>query len=134
MPTTALAHFGEDVARARAIVAHADPLPAATPAEQMLRSDLLRSAWMFSVGALDAYFCDAYTDIVAAWTVCYETAQAGKISERCSLSPPPFTQLFSPGLNLSGRWSKTPIIRLSAEPPVRVFLPGVGPAVGKVVD
>lgn len=39
MPTTALAHFGEDVARARAIVAHADPLPAATPAEQMLRSD-----------------------------------------------------------------------------------------------
>ena len=35
MPTTALAHFGEDVARARAIVAHADPLPAATPAEQM---------------------------------------------------------------------------------------------------
>ena len=51
MPTTALAHFGEDVARARAIVAHADPLPAATPAEQMLRSDLLRSAWMFSVDA-----------------------------------------------------------------------------------
>jgi hypothetical protein len=31
-----------------------------------LRSDLLRSAWMFAVGALDAYFCDAYTDIVAA--------------------------------------------------------------------
>jgi hypothetical protein len=93
MPPTALAHFGEDAARARAIVAHADPLPAATPAEQMLRSDLLISAWMFSVGALDAYFCDAYTDIVAAWTVCYETAQAGKISERCSLSPPPFTQL-----------------------------------------
>ena len=66
MPTTALAHFGEDVARARAIVAHADPLPAATPAEQMLRSDLLRNAWMFSVGAIDAYFCDAFTDIVAA--------------------------------------------------------------------
>jgi len=32
----------------------------------MLRSDLLRSAWMFAVGAMDAYFCDAYTDIVAA--------------------------------------------------------------------
>jgi hypothetical protein len=27
---------------------------------------LLRSGWMFAVGALDAYFCDAYTDIVAA--------------------------------------------------------------------
>jgi hypothetical protein len=34
--------------------------------EQLLRSDLLRSAWMFAVGAMDAYFCDAYTDIVAA--------------------------------------------------------------------
>src|SRR5438876_5759642 len=32
----------------------------------MLRSDLLRSGWMFAVGALDAYFCDAYTDVVAA--------------------------------------------------------------------
>lgn len=32
----------------------------------MLRSDLLRSAWMFAVGALDAYYSDAYTDVVAA--------------------------------------------------------------------
>ena len=66
MPRTALVHFREDVARARAIVAHADPLPQTTDAERLLRSDLLRSAWMFAVGALDAYFCDAYTDVVAA--------------------------------------------------------------------
>jgi hypothetical protein len=66
MPTTALAHFTEDVIRARAIVAHSDPLPMRTPAEALLRSDLMRSAWMFAVGALDAYFCDAYTDVVAA--------------------------------------------------------------------
>jgi hypothetical protein len=26
----------------------------------------LRSAWMFAVGGLDAYYCDAYTDVVAA--------------------------------------------------------------------
>jgi hypothetical protein len=32
----------------------------------LLRWDLLRGAWMFAVGALDAYFCDAYTDLVAA--------------------------------------------------------------------
>lgn len=31
-----------------------------------LQTDLLRSGWMFAVGALDAYFCDAYTDVVAA--------------------------------------------------------------------
>ena len=66
MPTTALNHFNQDVARTRAIVAHADPLPRTNPTEQMVRSDLLRSAWMFAVGAFDAYFCDAYTDAVAA--------------------------------------------------------------------
>jgi hypothetical protein len=66
VPATALNHFNQDVARARAIVAHADPFPRTTAAEDMLRSDLLRSAWMFAVGAMDAYFCDAYTDMVAA--------------------------------------------------------------------
>ena len=66
MPATALQHFEEDIARARSIVAHADPLPRTNDAERLLRSDLLRSAWMFAVGALDAYYCDAYTDIVAA--------------------------------------------------------------------
>lgn len=64
MPTTALNHFQQDIERA--LIAHADPLPAGTPTQQLLRSDLLRSAWMFAVGALDAYFCDAYTDLVAA--------------------------------------------------------------------
>jgi len=66
VPATAFSHFQQDIGRARAIDAHADPLPQGTAAEQLLRGDLLRSAWMFGVGALDAYFCDAYTDIVAA--------------------------------------------------------------------
>ena len=66
MPGTAFNHFQQDIGRARTIVAHADPLLHATPSEQLLRSDLWRSAWMFGVGPLDAYFCDAYTDLVAA--------------------------------------------------------------------
>ena len=66
MPLTALQHFREDIGRARAIIQHADPLPRVTAQEAMLRSDLLRSAWMFAVGAIDAYFSDAYADIVAA--------------------------------------------------------------------
>ncbi len=65
MPQTAYRHFQDDISRARAIVLHAGSLSCATTAERMLRSDLLRSGWMFSVGALDAYFCDAYTDLVA---------------------------------------------------------------------
>src|SRR3984893_15997438 len=66
MPATALQHFRDDISRALAIIDHAHGLPTGTVAEQLLRSDLLRSGWMFAVGALDAYFCDAYTDIVAA--------------------------------------------------------------------
>jgi hypothetical protein len=66
MPATALQHFQDDISRARAIIDHAHGLPTGTVAEETLRSDILRSGWMFAVGALDAYFCDAYTDIVAA--------------------------------------------------------------------
>lgn len=66
MPVTAFTHFQEDIGRARVILNHAGPLPNTSAAEQLLRSDLLRSAWMFAIGALDAYFCDAYTDVVAA--------------------------------------------------------------------
>lgn len=66
MPATAFSHFQQDIARVRAIVVHAGRLPIAAADERLLRSDLLRSAWTFAVGALDAYFCDAYTDVVAA--------------------------------------------------------------------
>ena len=66
MPAKAFHHFSEDMERAEAIRVHANTLPTQTAAEQLLRSDLLRSSWMFAIGALDAYFCDAYTDLVAA--------------------------------------------------------------------
>ena len=66
MPATALRHFDEDLSRARSLIAHAGTLPRTNPREELLRSDVLRSAWMFSVGAMDAYFSDAYTDVVAA--------------------------------------------------------------------
>lgn len=66
MPATAFAHFLEDAARARAILDHAVPLPAEAEAQRLLRADLFRAAWMFAVGAFDAYFCDAYADLLAA--------------------------------------------------------------------
>lgn len=66
MPATAILHFLEDIARAKALLNHAEELPQVSSSESMLRSDLLRSAWMLGVGALDAYFCDAYTDMIAA--------------------------------------------------------------------
>lgn len=81
MPATALNHFRQDMGRARAIVTHADPLPRTNAAEQLLRSDLLRSAWMFAVGAMDAYFCDAYTDIVAATIISKTRYPAANLPE-----------------------------------------------------
>ena len=57
---TALNHFNEDIQRAREILQHALPLP-----HDRLRDDLLRASWMMAVGALDAYFCDAYGDMIA---------------------------------------------------------------------
>jgi hypothetical protein len=66
VPTTALAHFNHDISRARAILQHAQGTVPTTDGEVVLRDDLFRSAWMFAVGAFDAYACDAYADIVAA--------------------------------------------------------------------
>jgi hypothetical protein len=66
VPATALQHFREDIGRARSIVSHADSLPDGTPGQRLLQVDLWRSAWVLAVGAFDAYFCDAYTDIIAA--------------------------------------------------------------------
>jgi hypothetical protein len=66
MPGTALRHFDEDLARARELVRLASGLPHGTPQQRLARDDVLRSAWMFAAGAADAYFCDAYADVVAA--------------------------------------------------------------------
>lgn len=57
---TAISHFNVDIQRARAILGHAQTVP-----EGMLRQDLHRASWMFGVGALDAYFSDAYADLIA---------------------------------------------------------------------
>lgn len=65
MPSTAKKHFDEDVARANAILEHARRLPHRTAVKAQLRDDILRGAWMASVGAMDAYFCDAYADVLA---------------------------------------------------------------------
>jgi hypothetical protein len=53
-------HFDEDLARARELLAHARSL-----APGVLQDDVLRAAWMMAVGASDAYFSDAYGDLLA---------------------------------------------------------------------
>lgn len=68
--------FNEEMKRAKAIVAHAKSMTSckkrklvlAEEAAQRksLQSDLYRSAWMFAVGAADAFFCDARTELLTA--------------------------------------------------------------------
>lgn len=55
---TAKSHFNTDMARARALMANAGMVP---PCE----GDMLRSALMFAVGACDAYYADAYSDLLS---------------------------------------------------------------------
>ena len=57
---TAKSHFDEDIGRARALLDHAAAQPAG-----LLRDDISRSAWMLAVGACDAFFSDAYADLIA---------------------------------------------------------------------
>jgi len=57
---TAKRHFDEDLGRSRGLLGHARPLGVGP-----LRDDILRAAWMMAVGACDAFFCDAYADLVS---------------------------------------------------------------------
>ncbi len=54
-------HFAEDIARAIALLDHADEL-SNSAGDSPLVIDLRHSAVAMAVGAMDAYFCDAYVD------------------------------------------------------------------------
>lgn len=57
---TAINHFNDDMQRAKDLRVHADGLPAG-----IVKDDILRASWMMAVGSVDAYFCDAYGDLLA---------------------------------------------------------------------
>jgi len=59
MLETAYQHFEADIARAYALLELSHRVPVG-----LLHDDLLRSCLMMTVGASDAYFSDAYTDMV----------------------------------------------------------------------
>lgn len=74
---TAKQHFDEDIQRANAILAHALGLP-----DSRLKEDLFRAAWMTGVGASDAYFCDAYADLVTRTLRAKERQPNGDLQDR----------------------------------------------------
>lgn len=74
---TAKSHFNEDIARARALVDHADGQPSST-----LQDDIFRAAWMMAVGASDAFFCDAYADLITRTLQARQIQSSFHISDR----------------------------------------------------
>jgi len=72
VPRRALRYFVEDIARAEALVALAEGMPRESDEQQLVRDDVLRSAWMFAVGAMDAYYSDAYADLLGGTLICLQ--------------------------------------------------------------
>lgn len=92
---TAEQHFDEDMARAYNIHEHACELD-----EGMLKDDLLRSAWMIAVGASDAFFCDAYADLVTRTLRAKERQPNGNLQNRLNNLKVPVVAV----LSATGGW------------------------------
>ncbi|MCU0731064.1 MAG: hypothetical protein MUE84_05690 [Hyphomonas sp.] len=88
MLTTALKHFNEDLERATGLCSHAAALPAGS-----VRDDILRAGWMMSVGACDAYFSDAYGDLIARTLRAKELQPAVVIPDRLNDLKVPVTAI-----------------------------------------
>ncbi len=98
MLATAITHFNADIDRARSLRTHAIALPAG-----VLQSDVLRAAWMMAVGACDAYFSDAYADLVSRAIRAKELQPAIAIPDRLNNLKLPVTALLRPA-NGGWRW------------------------------
>lgn len=89
-------HFNQDLARARALLAHAATLP-----NGPLGQDVLRAAWMMAVGACDAYFADAYADLISRAIRAKELQPAVDIPDRLNNLRVPVTAVLRPA---QGGW------------------------------
>lgn len=74
---TAKRHFDDDMVRATAVLELARPMPAG-----IVRDDVLRLAWMMAVGASDAFFCDAYADVLSRTLRAKAIQPSGQIPDR----------------------------------------------------
>lgn len=94
---TAKDHFDTDLARARALMANSAVVPAC-------EHDMLRSALMFAVGACDAYFADAYGDLIARTLRAKELEPAISLPDRLNNLRMPVTAILRPTAIPGWRW------------------------------
>ena len=90
MLDTPLQHFTQDISRAKALVNHAQAVRI-----EMLRDDILRAAWMMAVGSCDAYFSDAYADLLSRTIRAKELQPAITLPERLNDTKVPVTAIIS---------------------------------------
>ncbi|MFF7056747.1 hypothetical protein ACFY89_08730 [Achromobacter spanius] len=94
---TAKEHFDIDLARGRALMTSSVTVPACA-------DDMLRSALMFAVGACDAYFADAYADLIARALRAKELQPTVAFPDRLNNLRMPVTAFLRPA-NIPGwRW------------------------------
>lgn len=74
---TPFRHFNEDIQRAKVIFEHSK-----FQTNGMLKDDLKRTAWMMGVGAVDAFFCDAFGDLLARTLRAKQIEPAIELPER----------------------------------------------------
>lgn len=98
MLDTAMSHFSDDIARARGLLDHAK-----LQAAGMVKDDILRASWMMAVGACDAYFSDAYADLVAKAIQAKEIESGIEIPDRLNNLKLPVTALLRQA-NGGWRW------------------------------
>ena len=98
MLDTAISHFLDDIKRAKSLLVHARTVPVG-----VLRDDILRAVWMMSVGACDAYFSDAYADLVSRTIRAKELEPSIPIPDRLNNLKVPVIAILRPA-NGGWRW------------------------------
>ena len=99
MLETAKNHFDDDMHRARGLLSSIGV--AGLSAE--VQSDMLRAAWMMAVGACDAFFSDAYADLISRAIRAAELQPTAQIPERLKGLKMPVAAVLSPATN-GWRW------------------------------
>lgn len=96
---TARKHFDNDLCRARELASHADAICAS-----VLRNDIFRAAWMMSVGAADAFFCDVYADLIARTLQAKQLQDSLQLSDRMLNLRVPAIAVVGPAASANWRW------------------------------
>jgi hypothetical protein len=96
---TAINHFNQDIQRAKDLLNHS-----ATVVNQTIKDDILRASWMMAVGSLDAYFCDAYGDLVARTFRAKKTQQEVELPQKMKTIMVPIPVVLDNNLNNGWVW------------------------------